>query len=86
MKLLVELFRAMRPKQWTKNVLVFAALVFDAKAGDPVFFVRCVFGFVVYCLVSGVVFQPFTSALSRLDVLRVLDSRDLLSINSGKAE
>ena len=56
MSLLVELVRAMRPKQWTKNVLVFAALVFDAKAGDPVFFVQCVFGFVVYCLISGVVY------------------------------
>ena len=56
MVLLVELVRALRPKQWTKNVLVFAALVFDAKAGDPVFFVRCLFGFVAYCLVSGVVY------------------------------
>ena len=56
MSLLVELVRAMRPKQWTKNVLVFAALVFDAKAGDPVFLFRCVLGFVVYCLISGVVY------------------------------
>ena len=56
MSLLVELVRAMRPKQWTKNVLVFAALVFDAKASDPTFFIRCVFGLAVYCLISGVVY------------------------------
>ncbi len=35
MKALVGLLRTMRPKQWTKNVLVFAALVFDRQLTDP---------------------------------------------------
>jgi 4-hydroxybenzoate polyprenyltransferase len=34
-KALVGLLRTMRPKQWTKNVLVFAALVFDRQLTDP---------------------------------------------------
>ena len=29
------LLKTMRPKQWTKNVFVWAALVFDVKLFDP---------------------------------------------------
>jgi 4-hydroxybenzoate polyprenyltransferase len=56
MDLARELFIGMRPKQWTKNVVVFAALVFDGKAGDPEYIIRVVVGFVVFCLVSGIVY------------------------------
>lgn len=56
MKLIRELVRAMRPKQWTKNVLLFSALVFDAKVADPVFLLRAAVGFAVFCLVSGTVY------------------------------
>lgn len=52
----VELLQAMRPKQWTKNVLVFAALVFDAKITNSTYFVRTLIGFFIFCLVSGVVY------------------------------
>lgn len=52
----VELLQAMRPKQWTKNVLVFAALVFDAKITNSTYFVRTVIGVFIFCLVSGVVY------------------------------
>jgi 4-hydroxybenzoate polyprenyltransferase len=54
--LLRELMRAMRPKQWVKNVVVFAALVFDAKLADVTYLVPTVVGFVMVCLVSGVVY------------------------------
>jgi len=52
----VELLQAMRPKQWTKNILVFAALVFDAKITNSTYLVRTVIGFFIFCLVSGVVY------------------------------
>lgn len=51
-----ELLRAMRPNQWTKNVVIFAALVFDGKVTDPYYFVCTVAGFLVFCLVSGAVY------------------------------
>jgi 4-hydroxybenzoate polyprenyltransferase len=51
--LLKELLRGMRPKQWTKNVVIFAALVFDGKVTDPYYLICSVVGFVVFCLVSG---------------------------------
>lgn len=52
----IELLRTMRPKQWTKNVVVFAALVFDAKLTDLTYLVRTVIGFFIFCLVSGAVY------------------------------
>jgi len=51
-----ELVRAMRPKQWTKNVVVFAALVFDAKITHPTYLAHTVIGFMIFCLISGTVY------------------------------
>jgi 4-hydroxybenzoate polyprenyltransferase len=52
----IELLKAMRPKQWTKNVFVFGALVFDAKLVNSTHLARTVVGFFIFCLVSGVVY------------------------------
>jgi 4-hydroxybenzoate polyprenyltransferase len=46
----------MRPKQWLKNGVIFAALVFDAKLTDVSYLARTAVGFIVFCLVSGVVY------------------------------
>jgi 4-hydroxybenzoate polyprenyltransferase len=46
----------MRPKQWIKNVFVFAPLVFDLKLFDPTYLIRTVAGFLLLCLVSGTVY------------------------------
>lgn len=50
------LFRTMRPKQWTKNVTVFAALIFDAKVLQPGPFLRTLAGFFLLCMVTGAVY------------------------------
>jgi 4-hydroxybenzoate polyprenyltransferase len=54
--LILELLRTMRPKQWTKNVVVFAALVFDAKLTNINYLLRAMIGFVVFCFISGTVY------------------------------
>lgn len=54
--MITALIRTMRPKQWAKNVFVFAALVFDEKLGEPYYFLRTVAGFVLLCVVSGTVY------------------------------
>jgi 4-hydroxybenzoate polyprenyltransferase len=46
----------MRPKQWTKNSFIFAALVFDQKLFHPHYLWRTVVGFLLFSLVSGVVY------------------------------
>ena len=56
MKTIRALLRTMRPHQWTKNALIFAALVFDVKLFDITYTTRTIFGFVLFCLVSGVVY------------------------------
>ena len=50
------LFRAMRPKQWTKNVFIFAALVFDSKLLVFPYLRDTLIGFVVLCLLSSTVY------------------------------
>ncbi len=54
--MILELLRTMRPKQWTKNVVVFAALVFDAKLTNINYLLRAMIGFVVFCFISGTVY------------------------------
>lgn len=46
----------LRPKQWTKNVLVFAALLFSVKAATPEMLWRSLAGFALFCVVSGCVY------------------------------
>ncbi len=53
---LKALLEAMRPKQWAKNIFVFAPLVFDLKLFHPVYFARTLAGFFLLCIISGAVY------------------------------
>jgi 4-hydroxybenzoate polyprenyltransferase len=44
---------AMRPRQWSKNLLVFAGLVFAAKLGDAVRWAEAIACFAAYCAISS---------------------------------
>lgn len=46
----------LRPKQWTKNLLVFAALIFSIKIVTVDMWMKCIAGFLLFCLVSGCVY------------------------------
>jgi 4-hydroxybenzoate polyprenyltransferase len=50
------LLRTMRPKQWTKNVFVWAALLFDQKLFQIGPFLRTLLTFVLFCLISSAVY------------------------------
>ena len=50
------LLKTMRPKQWTKNVFVWAALIFDVKLFDRGPFLRTLATFILFCLISGAVY------------------------------
>ena len=54
--MLLALFKTMRPKQWTKNIFVFAALVFDHKLLEIDFLWRTLAGFGLLCLLSSAVY------------------------------
>lgn len=46
----------LRPRQWTKNLLLFAGVIFARKLGDPACLTRAFLGAVVFCFASGVVY------------------------------
>jgi 4-hydroxybenzoate polyprenyltransferase len=50
---LAAAFAAVRPHQWTKNLLVFAGILFAAKLGDPVRWLEAIACFVAYCAASS---------------------------------
>jgi 4-hydroxybenzoate polyprenyltransferase len=47
---------SLRPQQWTKNLLVFAALAFSKHLFDPEPLVRALVAFVLFCGLSGTVY------------------------------
>jgi 4-hydroxybenzoate polyprenyltransferase len=52
----IGLLKTMRPKQWTKNIVIFAALVFDEKLFVPDLLAKTVAAFVLFCLISSAVY------------------------------
>ena len=44
---------ALRPRQWTKNLLLFAGIVFAAEVADPGRWARALTAFAVYCAASS---------------------------------
>ncbi|MFH5181200.1 decaprenyl-phosphate phosphoribosyltransferase [Paenibacillus sp. TAB 01] len=50
------LFKQLRPKQWTKNFLVFAALLFSFKEITFDMSLSSIIGFFLFCFVSGCVY------------------------------
>jgi 4-hydroxybenzoate polyprenyltransferase len=53
---IIGLIKTMRPKQWAKNVFVFAPLVFDRKLLGANYLIQAIAGFVLLCVVSGTVY------------------------------
>jgi 4-hydroxybenzoate polyprenyltransferase len=51
-----NVLRSLRPTQWTKNLFVFAGLIFGEKLLDPAAVEQAVLAFAVFCLLSGTVY------------------------------
>jgi 4-hydroxybenzoate polyprenyltransferase len=54
--MLLALLQTMRPKQWLKNAIIFAALVFDRQLLLPGPFLRTLAGFGLLCALSSAVY------------------------------
>jgi 4-hydroxybenzoate polyprenyltransferase len=50
------LLSSMRPRQWTKNLILFAALIFSQNVFSPPLLFRAVAAFAIFCLLSGCVY------------------------------
>ncbi|HEX2481720.1 MAG TPA: decaprenyl-phosphate phosphoribosyltransferase, partial [Methylomirabilota bacterium] len=54
--MLGALLASLRPRQWTKNLLVFAGLIFSRGLLEPALVARSVLAFSLFCLLSGGVY------------------------------
>lgn len=73
---------AMRPRQWTKNLLLFAGLLFAEKLGDVNRVWLNVLAFVSFCLISGAIY--IYNDLRDVEQDRVHPIKRLRPIASGK--
>lgn len=80
--MLKAILKAMRPRQWTKNAVVFAALVFDRQLLYPGPFLRTLAGFVIFCMLSGVVY--IINDIADVDADRNHPKKRLRPIASGQ--
>ena len=53
---MLPFLESLRPKQWAKNGIIFAALVFDVQLFRPAPFLRTLAGFALMCLLSSAVY------------------------------
>ncbi|MCQ6531112.1 decaprenyl-phosphate phosphoribosyltransferase [Bacillus mycoides] len=54
--ILLLLLKQLRPKQWTKNLLIFAALVFSVNQASLIMVIQALVCFALFCVVSGCVY------------------------------
>jgi len=56
MNSLIALFKTLRYKQWAKNLLLFAGIIFVRKLTDMFLLKRVLYGFITYCLISSALY------------------------------
>ncbi len=56
MNIWLAFFENLRPRQWTKNLLLFAGVIFARELGNSACVKRAVMGAVVFCFSSGVIY------------------------------
>lgn len=78
------LLQAMRPRQWTKNAVIFAGLVFDRQLtlDNGTAILRTTAGFFIFCLLSGIVY--IINDIADLEADRNHPEKRLRPIASGR--
>jgi len=54
--MLKNIILTLRPKQWTKNLIIFAGLVFSQNFFKLNYFLKTISAFIIFCLLSGIVY------------------------------
>ena len=73
--LALHLLLSLRPAQWTKNLLVFAGLLFGRRLFDRSSVLEAVSAFAIFCALSGAVYLVNDAADRDSDRLHPLKSR-----------
>jgi 4-hydroxybenzoate polyprenyltransferase len=79
---LIGLFRTMRPKQWTKNVIVYAGLVFDGQLFILDSFLRVTLSFILLCIAASTVY--IINDLADIERDRLHPKKKFRAIASGQ--
>src|SRR5262249_51367574 len=74
-RFLLNLLTSLRPGQWTKNLVVFAALIFAVKLFDARALIRSMAAVGIFCALSGVVYVMNDIVDRRTDRQHPLKSR-----------
>ncbi len=80
--MLKALLKTMRPRQWPKNIFIFAALVFDKQLFIRSALLRTAAGFVLFCLISSAVY--IFNDLADIEADRLHPRKKNRPIPSGK--
>ncbi len=76
------IFLSMRPNQWTKNLVTFAGLIFSRKLTDSRFLATSLEAFVIFCLLSGVIY--LINDITDIDEDRLHERKKKRPLASGK--
>lgn len=76
------LLKGMRPRQWTKNILVFAGITFAGRLLDGISLVRAIVAFAVFCLLAGAIY--LINDLADLERDRIHPVKRLRPLASGR--
>jgi 4-hydroxybenzoate polyprenyltransferase len=82
MKIFLAFLENLRPRQWTKNLLLFAGVIFAQKLGESPCLARALLGAAVFCLASGAVYL-YNDMVDR-DLDRLHPYKKLRPIASGR--
>jgi 4-hydroxybenzoate polyprenyltransferase len=77
-----HLLKAMRLRQWTKNVFVFFGLIFDKQLFQVDAFLRTLEGFFLFCLISSAVY--LINDIADIEADRQHPTKKLRPLASGK--
>ena len=53
---LTKIIKSMRPEQWSKNLIIFLALIFSQNLFSYLAVIKTTFAFIIFCLLSGSVY------------------------------
>lgn len=80
--MLTSILKALRPKQWTKNVLVFSALVFDRRLDDPQAITDTIIGAILFSLIASSIY--LINDLNDIEIDKQHPKKQNRPIASGK--
>jgi 4-hydroxybenzoate polyprenyltransferase len=76
------ILQAMRPRQWTKNLVVFAGLIFSKHITDQILVMKSVEAFIIFCILSGMIY--LINDIADLEKDKLHEVKKLRPLPSGK--